>query len=715
MAKVHFRTDSSTAILTLDNPPLNPLAADLQSGLWDAVERVERSDHVKSCVLVGARDTFVAGADIRRLEQLSKGEAPKSDEARSLSALIARIEASAKPMVAAIDGFALGGGLELAMGCHARVAAESAKLGLPELSLGLIPGAGGTQRLPRLIGLEAALDCMLSSKQVDAQQALAQGLVSEVVPRDALLERALSAARALEDREGRLPRSSERTDKLPDAAGARALIAAARQRHARAFRNVDYPELCLEAVMYGLEHGAELGLAHERACFRKCLEREAARSLIHLFFAERSAGKVPGVTDRGFSQRAVRRLGVVGGGTMGAGIATAALQRGLSVVLTERDLQLAAAARGRIEGFLDHARKRGRLSEAQLLDAQARLECAADLTALRDCDAVIEAATEDLELKRQLFTRLLSICHTDTLLATNTSTLPLERIAEGLEQGERILGAHFFSPAHVMRLVEVVRTPSSSAERVHALLGLVKGLKKTAVTVGSCVGFLVNRVMMPYGQVAGLLIDRGVDPYRLDRVMTSFGMPMGPCRVSDLAGVDVGVFAGSILDAAYPSRAYRSPLRRLLMEAGRLGEKSGVGHYRYANGKAEEDPELAHFVVRCREEVGNPAPLELSDSDIVEALLFSLVNEACRVLEEGHAERASDVDLALHLGMGFPGYRGGPMLWAERKGSAYVARRLSEWQAVTGLGLFDVSPRLARLAAADASLVDQRGTETGHE
>ncbi len=703
MAEVHFRAQGGVAILTLDNPPLNPLSEALVNGLWEALERLQSSDTLTSCVLIGARDTFVAGADIRRLQRLAKGGAPSGAEARSLSALIASLEASSKPIVAAIDGFALGGGLELAMGCHLRLATASAKLGLPELKLGLIPGAGGTQRLPRLIGLEPAVECMLSSRQLDAAEALELGLVSGVVARADLLERAIALASSLQ---GPAPKSSEQSEKLPRPEQTQAILDAARQQFKKLFRNVDYPELCLEAVAHGLEHGAAAGLRHERVCFQKCLEREAAQSLIHLFFAERAAGKLTGVTDQGFERRRIERLGVVGGGTMGSGIATAALQRGCSVVVAERDSASADAARGRVERYLEHAHARGRLSDVQLADARARLICSPLLSDVGDCDAVIEAATEDLELKRHIFSQLLDFCRADTLLATNTSTLPLERITAGLSRGTRVLGAHFFSPAHVMRLVEVVHTPSSAPEHVDALLGLVKALKKTAVAVGSCVGFLVNRVMMPYGQAAGLLIDRGVDPYRLDRVMTAFGMPMGPCRVSDLAGVDVGVFAGSILDSAYPGRAYRSPLRRLLVEAGRLGEKCGVGHYRYEDGKAQEDPALADFVERCREEQGNPAPLELADSDIVELLLFLVVNEACRVLEEGHAERASDVDLALHLGMGFPGYRGGPMIWADRRGSAYVAERLQSWRAQTGLGLFEPSPRLSRLAAAKASLLD---------
>ncbi|MEZ4231599.1 MAG: 3-hydroxyacyl-CoA dehydrogenase NAD-binding domain-containing protein [Polyangiaceae bacterium] len=704
MAEVHFRVDAGVAILTLDNPPLNPLSRELVSELWTALERIGKRSDVESCVLIGARDTFVAGADIRRLQQLAKGEAPGDDEARSLSALISAIEASPKPCVAAIDGFALGGGLELAMGAHLRLATPSARLGLPELRLGLIPGAGGTQRLPRLVGLEVALDCMLSSRQLEAAEAMQLGLIDELVPREALLARALEAARSLRGSPPR--RSSDLTTGLPTPELAAPQIDAARQRFKKLFRNVDYPELCLEAVTRGLERGAEAGLAHERVCFRRCLEREAAKGLIHLFFAERSAGKVPGVTDQGLPKRKLQRLGVIGGGTMGSGIAVAALTRGFSVVLTERDASSAQAARQRIETSLLRSHQRGHLSSTELEAATTRLECRGELEALRSCDAIIEAATEDLELKRRLFRRLLQLCPEDTLLATNTSTLPLERIADGLDDGSRILGAHFFSPAQVMRLVEVVKTPASQASHVFALLGLVKALKKTSVTVGSCVGFLVNRVMMPYGQAAGLLIDRGVDPYRLDRVMSSFGMPMGPCRVSDLAGVDVGVYAGSILDAAYPERAYRSPLRRLLVAAGRLGEKAGRGHYRYIDGKAEEDPELGLYVERCREEAGNPEPLRLSDADIVELLLFLVVNEACRVLEEGYAQRASDVDLALHLGMGFPGYRGGPMLWADRRGSGYIAERLDAWRRETGLGLFQVSPRLRQLADARASLLD---------
>lgn len=730
VAEVRVKRTGSVAVLTLANAPLNPLSSALVEQLWVAFTTAIAEPAVHALVLVGDNDTFVAGADIRRLEALvaarpgddpqrahppppagetaGQHSAPATAGAPSLSELITRLELSDKPIVAAVDGFALGGGLELSMGCHARVATPSAKLGLPELKLGLIPGAGGTQRLPRLIGLEVALDLMLSSRQLASDEARELGLVDEISPRQQLLERAIELAEALAQQgAAALRRSSQLKDKLGAGPDLETSIDAARQRFQRLFsRGLRYPELCLDAVACGVVDGSGRGLVRERECFEECLQQEAARGLIHLFFAQRSAGKVPGVTDVGLEARRFARSAVIGGGTMGAGISAALLASRFEVILIERDANAAAAAQARLAAILGADLAKGRVDQAEHDARLGRLRTSTSLADLSQTQLVIEAATEDLELKRDLFEQLLQICPADTLLATNTSTLPLERIAEGLDGGERILGAHFFSPAHIMPLVEVVRSQASSPQLVMDLLGVVRALRKTPVVVGSCVGFLVNRVFMPYGQAVGLLIDRGHDPYHIDRVMLDFGMPMGPCRVSDLAGVDVGVFAGQILDAAYPERAYRSPLRRLLVAAGRLGEKAGVGHYRYVDKRAQEDPELASFVAASRAEMGDPTPLGLSDDDVLQLLLFVVVNEACRVLDEGHVLRPSDVDLALQLGMGFPGFRGGPMKWADQFGARHVARRLVEWQALTGSGLFQVCEGLGRRAERDQSLLD---------
>jgi enoyl-CoA hydratase/3-hydroxyacyl-CoA dehydrogenase len=448
----------------------------------------------------------------------------------------------------------------------------------------------------------------------------------------------------------------------------------AREQHEKRFKNVDHPEACLEAVLTGVREGAAAGLARERALFTELLTKPAARGLIHLFFAERAAAKVPGVTDQKRQGRPIERVGVLGGGTMGTGIATALLTAGFSVQLVEADIDRAQAARSRIEGLLARAEHKGRASAEQTEQRRRALSVADDLSAVFDADFVIEAATEERALKRRLFSELLEHTPADVTLASNTSTIDIDEIADGTE---RVVGMHFFSPAHVMRLCEVVRGTRSSDDRLRDTLWLAKRLGKVAVTVRSCPGFLVNRVFMPYSQATGLLIDRGIDPYRIDAVLEAFGMPMGPCKMSDLAGIDVGLLAGAVLDQAYADRAYRSPLRRILVDAGRLGQKTGAGHYRYVDGRAQQDPELSRFVAEARQEAGAPAPVELSDEQIVDALILGVVNEASRALSEDVVQRAGDVDVAAALGMGFPAYRGGPMFWAQQRGTEAIKRTSS--------------------------------------
>ncbi len=693
MSRVTRETTDRVALIRIDNPPVNALAHGVLAGLQERLEDCDRDPEVAAIVIVGANHTFIAGADISRLERIAAGE-PLPSGGPVLGDLLDRIERSDKPVVAAIDGFALGGGLELALACAARVGTPGARLGLPELSLGLIPGAGGTQRLPRLVGVPRAVSMMLGGKHLGGEDAAEAGLLDELADAAALEERA--RAQALAIAEGRQPR--RRTLELPleHVEGARRAVAEARA--GLRTRNVGYPDACLDAVLFGIEHGPEQGLLRERELFRELLGSDAARGLIHVFFAERRASKVPGVTDAELSPRAIRRVGVVGGGTMGSGIATALCSAGMHVTLVEVDAEREAAARERVSKNIEKNVARGRISAEQARSQLEKLTTAGRLEALADAELVIEAATEDAALKRDLFAKLEKLTSRETVLASNTSTIDIGELAQATGSPARVLGLHFFSPAHVMKLVEVVRAPQTSTQALVDALGLVKKLKKTPVCVQTCPGFLVNRVFAPYSRITGFLIDRGVDPYRIDRALYDFGMPMGPCRMSDLAGIDVGIAAGGILDQAHADRSYRSALRALLADAGRLGEKSGRGHYRYDSGKAAEDPALTGLVHKARELAGNPEPIDPSDEEIVHMALFGVVNEACRALDEGVALRAGDVDVAAILGMGFPAYRGGPMKWADGIGARRVLESVSAWHARFGLGLFAPSEGLSARA-----------------
>jgi len=698
------RTDR-VAVLTVDNPPVNALSTDVLAGLSRELETALADPSIAGIVLTGAGGNFVAGADVSRLEKIAAGAPLEDPSAASvrLPDLIAKLEQSPKPIVAAIDGFALGGGLELALGCHARIGTERCRVGLPELKLGLIPGAGGTQRLPRVAGVAAAMEMMLTSRHVRGVEARELGILDQLAPAEDLKSSACALALRMVSGEHPMRATLSRSDRLgSDDAEA---LAEARRLAAQRHRNVTFADACLQAVAHGLEHGAASGLDRERELFRAALRTEAARGLIHLFFAERAAARVAGVTDAGLEPKLPSHVAVVGGGTMGAGIATALVVAGVGVQLVEAGGEQAEAAVSRVRKLVSRSVEKGQLSAAHAEGRLADLKPRVGLDGLDDVDFVIEAATENVELKRKLFAELARVTPPTTWLATNTSTIDVSVVAEAAGCPQRVLGTHFFSPAHIMRLVEVVRTADTSAQALVDTLALCKKLKKAPVVVGSCPGFLVNRVFMPYSQLTGFLIDRGVAPYRIDRALYDFGMPMGPCRMSDLAGIDVGVAAGGILDAAYPDRAYRSVLRKLLADAGRLGEKTGRGHYLYDKGRASEDPELATFVADARRAAGSPPTVELDDATIVLLLIGAVVNEACRAIEEGIVLRPSDVDVAATLGMGFPAYRGGPMKWADEVGSSRLHALLSDWHTRFGLGIFEPSALLTERATSGRPLL----------
>ncbi len=701
---VRLELSEQIATLIVDNPPVNALSAAVLAGLEQRLRAAHADPGVVAVVITGAKATFVAGADISRLQAIGSG-APLG-AGGSLMAVLPLVENGEKPTVAAIDGFALGGGLELAMACNARVGSAGCRVGLPELQLGLIPGAGGTQRLPRLVGVERAVDMMLSSKHIDGREAHRLGILDELVePGSDVVAKARELARDLAAGRRDVRRTLERDDKLEALDDARRIIAEARAAAAKKHRNVGYPDACLDAVLEGVESGAEAGLAREQELFRELLRSDAARGLIHVFFATRAAGKLPGVTGAGIEARPIERVGVLGGGTMGSGIATALVSAGIEVRLKEVDDACLESGLARVRANIERNVDKGRITREKADATLARLRGQVDYAGFGDLDMVIEAATEKVDLKQQIFRELVEHTSARTILASNTSTIDIERIAPD-GSADRVLGTHFFSPAHIMKLVEVVRTPKTSAQALVDTLALARKIRKTAVTVGNCPGFLINRIFMRYGQTAGWLSDRGIDPYRADRALYDFGMPMGPNRMGDLAGLDVSVFAAGIMDAAYPDHAYRSALRRLLVEAGRLGEKSGSGHYRYEGKKAVEDPELAGFVASARKLAGNPAPIEASDDEIVKMTLFGVVNEACRAIEEDIVVRPADIDVAAILGMGFPAYRGGPMKWADGLGARAVYDSLAGWQERFSEKLFEPSRLLAEKAKSRASLLE---------
>ncbi|HVU86055.1 MAG TPA: 3-hydroxyacyl-CoA dehydrogenase NAD-binding domain-containing protein [Pirellulales bacterium] len=677
---VHLERRGDVALITIDSPPVNSLSTPVVEGIFSRVAEANKDAGIRAMVITGARDNFIAGADITGLQALAEGKGKvDSQNIGALTGKLEELEANAKPVVMAIDGFALGGGLEVAMAGHWRVGTTRCRCGLPELTLGIIPGAAGTQRLPRIVGVQKATEMMLTSVEARGKEALALGIIQEMVEPERLIDAAIAAARKLADGQAKPVRASQLNDKIGTPDEARMIMEGAKAIGGDKLRNLVHPHLCMDAILTGVTDGYQAGLKREAENFAKCLASPQAAGMIHIFFATRAAPKVPGVTDQKFEPKAIKRVAVLGGGTMGSGIATSLLQSGFEVVLKEVNAEFAEAGRGRIQSNLESRVKKGKLAQDKYDQMMARLAPQIDYTGFDKVDMVIEAVIENIELKQGVFADLEKAVRPDCILASNTSTIDLDVIGEKTKAQDRILGTHFFSPAHVMPLVEVVRSKKTSPQALNSAINLVKQLKKTPVTVGNCVGFLVNRIFFPYGQTALLLVDHGVDLYRLDKAVYDWGMPMGPFRMSDLAGVDVAKFAGGILAKAYSDHNYVSTLVDHLFAAKRFGEKTGRGYYKYEGKKAEHDPELAGFIAKARADAGNPAVMEVSDKDIVEHVMFGVVNEACRCLDEGIAIRPSDIDVACVMGMGFPAYRGGVMKWADTLGAKYIYDKLAAW------------------------------------
>lgn len=708
---VGLEKQGDIAVITINSPPVNSLSKGVVDGLRERIAQANGDAAVKGIVLRGANDNFIAGADIGELQQAS-GKKVEGNLGSQLNTWLEALEANPKPVVIAIDGFALGGGLEVALAGHYRIGTSRSRVGLPELKLGLLPGAGGTQRLPRIMtqklapmeALQKAAEMMLQSSEAKAPEALKLGILQELVEPPQLLDAAIAAAKKLASGELQPVRASQLGGKLCTPEEAQMMQAVATQMMGDKGRNLVHTGYTLDCMLHGAAHGYAEGTKREQENFAKCLETPQASGLIHLFFATRAAVKVPGVTDKGIEPKKIERAAVLGGGTMGSGIATALLEAGLNVTLKEINDEAVKAGKGRIESNLGSRLKKGRLTQQKYDEMLGRLKLATDYQGFDQLDLVIEAVVENIELKQQVFADLEKSTRPDCILASNTSTIDIEVIGARTKAAPRILGTHFFSPAHVMPLVELVRSKQTSPETLNSLIALSKRIKKTPVTVGNCVGFLVNRIFFPYGLAAGLLVDHGVDPYRLDQAIFDFGMPMGPFRMGDLAGVDVAKFAGGILENAYSDRIYRSTLVDYLFAEKRFGQKTGRGYYVYADGKtAAPDPTLAPLVEKARADAGNPKPIELSDAEIVEYVMFGVVNEACRCLEEAIAIRASDIDVATVMGMGFPPYRGGLMHWADTVGSKYIYDKLSAWSKQYGK-VFEPSKFLADRAQSGKKL-----------
>ena len=642
------------AVIAIANPPVNALSHAVRGGLDAAFAEIARRDDVKAVVIYGTDRTFIAGADIREF-----GKPPQEP---FLPDLINRIEACTVPVVAALHGTALGGGLEVALGAHYRVAVPNARFGLPEVTLGILPGAGGTQRLPRLAGVEFALEAITSGRQISADEALKTGVIDRISDASDVREMGLTYARELVA-SGATPR---RTSELSPAPVAAEVFDAARTRLAKKARGQLAPQNCIKAVEGATHLSFAEGLANERALFQELMESDQRAALIHAFFAERQVAKVPEIKD--VAPRAIDQIGVIGGGTMGAGIAVSALLAGLQVTLIERDGDAVARAEANVSKTLQGSVKRGKLSEEKY-DAimGGTFRASDDYATLAEADVVIEAVFESMEVKKDVFTKLDAICKPGAVLASNTSYLDVNEIAAMTSRPEDVIGLHFFSPAHVMRLLEIVVADKTAPEVTATGFALAKRLKKVAVRAGVCDGFIGNRILSHYRKAGDGAVLAGASPFEVDRALVNFGLAMGPYAVSDLAGLDIGWATRKRLAPTRDPREVYAEFADRLCEAGHFGRKTGKGFYVYGEeGQVPNDEVLEHIATE-RAAKGIVAR-EISEQEIVDRYMAAMVNEAARVVEEGIALRPLDVDVTLLNGYGFPRWRGGPMQYADTVG-----------------------------------------------
>jgi len=688
-AVVSLASEGDIAILSVNNPPVNALSQQVRAGLFDGVRQAIADPAVKAIVLICDGKTFSVGADITEL-----GKPPA---APVLTEVESAIEASSKPVVAAIHGTALGGGLELALCCHYRVAVPSAKCGLPEINLGLLPGAGGTQRLPRIVGVEQALDMVTSGKQVDAKSAHAAGLLDELVPEDALRAIAIAFARKVvaDNRPPRRVRDLD--DKLAAARGKPEIFESFRKANAKKFRGFLAPEYNIQAIEAAVAKPFDEGLAIERRLFLELMAGTQSAAQRYVFFAERAVWKIPDVPDD-TPAIPIKKVGIIGAGTMGGGIAMNFANIGIPVTIVETKQDALDRGLGVVRKNYERSTKSGRLTMADVDRRMQLFTGTLDLAQLADCDLVIEAVFENMDIKLDVFGKLDRIAKPGAILATNTSALDINQIATAVARPEAVIGLHFFSPANVMRLVEVVRARQTSKSAIATSMQLAKKLGKIAALVGVCPGFVGNRILYARSAQANAMLMEGAMPWDIDKAIYDFGLPMGPFAMSDLAGLDIGWI---------PEQSKSSTIREVLCEQNRRGQKTGAGFYDYDEQRnAKPSPITAQIIKDFAGRSGLPQRT-ISEQEILERCLYAQINEGAKILEEHIAIRPSDIDIVWINGYGWPVYRGGPMFYADTVGLAQVVAKLESYGDKLGKN-FTISPLLRQLAADGKRFADMK-------
>jgi len=695
---VRLTKDQDIAVITIDNPPVNALSPGVPEGVVAAVEQIQRDDSVRAAVLIGAGKTFIAGADIKEFVKLTSGQ--RQDDIGILPHLL-KIEDSCKPIVVAIQGNALGGGLEVAQACHYRVAARDARVGQPEVNLGIIPGAGGTQRLPRLVGIERAIEMCTTGKPLPASEAAQFGLIDRAIEGD-LLPGAIAFAREVAAKP--IPKTRERSDQLGRSEQNGPIFAAARESARKKYRNQICQLAAIDAIEAATKLPFERGCEEERRLFDKCLYSDQSKAQIHVFFAEREVSKIPDIPKE-TPVIPVHSVAVVGAGTMGSGITMVCVNAGIPVVLKDTDQAALDRGMGTIEKNYAISVKRGRFTEEYVDERMKLIKTTLRYDDFANADMIIEAVFETMPLKKQVFAELDRVCKKGAILSSNTSTLNIDEIALTTSRPETVIGMHFFSPANVMRLLEIVRGRHASKEVVATCMQLAKKLGKVGVLVGNCRGFVGNRMFLPYIREAQFLVEEGAAPEAVDQALVDWGMAMGPLAVGDLGGLDVAYRIRKEYRHLEKLGARQPFLEDRLVEMDRLGQKTGAGWYKYdAERRASSDPEIPALLKKWVAQSGIPQR-QISTEEIVERELYSLVNEAARILEEGYALRAGDIDTIYVNGYGFPAYRGGPMRYADTVGLQKVYGRVSEFHRRHGV-LWEPAPLLKELAASGGTFAN---------
>jgi len=708
---VQYAIQDDVAIVTINNPPVNALSPGVPEGIDAGVARAAADPAAKALVLIGSGNTFIAGADIKVFGTIPNRDV-SIDRSHRVHALLRRIEGCPKPVVCAIHGTALGGGLEFAMACHYRVAVPSAKVGQPEVLLGIIPGAGGTQRLPRLCGVATAVEMCTLGQHVSAKRALAEGIVDRIVEGELLagaIAFALEKAAAQETRKVR-----EQSAKIADKAAAAATFEAARAGLKKTARGARAPYAAIEAIEAGVFDGFDAGSEREIQLFADCVLSAESRNLIRLFFAEREAAKVPGVPKETPTAE-IRSAAVVGAGTMGGGIAMSYVNAGIPVLLKESDQAALDRGLATIRKNYEISASKGKMTQEQVERVMSLIRPTLTYDGFDKVDIVVEAVFENLDLKKSVFADLGRVTRPDCVLASNTSTLDIDQFAQSSGRPASVIGTHFFSPANVMKLLEIVRGKATSNEIIATSLKLSKKLNKVGVVVGNCFGFVANRMLGYYMREGYLLLEEGASVAQIDKVMTDFGMPVGPYGMQDIAGIDVGARIRQYLRSVGKIRLEgpESPVPDWLYEMGRYGQKTGAGWYRYEAGSRTPipDPLIEELAEKAAKERGI-ARRQIANEEILSRIMVALANEGANVLEEHMATRPGDIDVIYAYGFGFPRHHGGPMAYADSLGLDQVLAKVNEYRGRLG-DHWKPAPLLERLAGAGKGFYDAAAMAAG--